>query len=641
MEWLSYLLKVSACLGLFYTLYHFFLQKLTFFSVNRIYLLSTLIISFAIPVLQLTVERPGVSYSNQVREDTAVYSSNFTDLQAPAAASPNPVSKAVEDADPINWKELLFTCYWLIAIIMLGMYAFQFLQLLKQVRHVSQKVGRLKVVFKSEGFTNCSFLNYVFLNREELSEEEMAVILHHENVHISRYHSVDKMIIAICKVLLWFNPVIYLYDKALAQVHEYEADKETSAAIGSTSYASMLLAIAVRNNNPSLTHSFVRNPLKGRIKMLFSNPSKNMKKLMYLTTLPMALALIWTFAVQVVYANIPATVSEQASKPTTIKSVQVEKAPRKAMPFKELKTKKLSRLAAPSDTLWMIRSRDLNRYSEVLIDGKSYAIDILTKISPSCLKSIAFGRGKIDITTKNNKIEYATKIDRENAIARDKARASGKSYIRYAQKNQDGSRYEYIEITTKGGAGGGVSLDKGKKLLLIYEGKQYSERNFKALTNDQLINRGMRFSSFDEPKEEIDVKYGKGYGSMIEIFEPKDTILSDTISLRPKSGKKKIFRKPMGLEVEDGYGKFSYSARDSSIYNEGLRFATLYGDVKMGNSKLQIAADKIKFDGTNHIALAQNASFTIQGKDKAIVADFVKFDLRKGTYKILTSMVDF
>ena len=95
------------------------------------------------------------------------------------------------------------------------------------------------------------------------------------------------------------------------------------------------------------------------------------------------------------------------------------------------------------------------------------------------------------------------------------------------------------------------------------------------------------------------------------------------------------------MEVEDGYGKFSYSARDSTVYNQGLRFATLYGNVKMSNDKLQISADKIEFDGTKHIAMAENANFIIQGKIDPIVAHFVRFDLRKGTYKILNSMTDF
>lgn len=628
MEWLIYLLKVSACLGLFYALYHFFLQKLTFFSVNRIYLLSTLIISFAIPALQLTVEKPGVSYSNQVKEDTTVYSSNLTDLQAPEAASPNPVPKAVEDADPINWKELLFTCYWLIAIIMLGVYAFQFLQLLKQTRHVSQKVGRLKVVFKSEGFTNCSFLNYVFVNQQELSEEEMTMILKHELVHVSRYHSIDKLLMSAFKALLWFNPLLYLYDKALEQVHEYEADKETSIVTGNTPYANVLLAMAVRKNNPSLAHSFVRNPLKGRIKMLFTSPSKNMKKLMYLAALPIGLALTWTFAVQVVYANYPVRAPKHTSAVRTqVSPVPEEKIPlNAAVPNKKIKIKNPLR-TSPPDTLWMVDGVSPGKYSEVIIDGKSYDIDILKKISPRVISTFRGSPGRLEITTHNNRIEYATEIDRYNRIARNKALASGKIYVRYPQKSEDGSRYDWINIKVTGqnGGGGGLGLERGKKLLLIYEGKQYSERKFKALTADQLRNRSMSFRTFGSTKNEIGAKYGQEYSAMIEVFKPE--ILEN-----------RVFRDPRN--VNDSNSKVSYNATDSVVVSKDGKHITLYGKVKLVKGQLNITAEKAKYEDAGQIVYAKNVSFTSDLYQEPVIKNFVKFDLKGGSYQVLSNIPD-
>ncbi|MES2456516.1 MAG: M56 family metallopeptidase [Bacteroidota bacterium] len=539
MEWLNYLLKVTACTALFYAFYHFYLQRLTFFSVNRAYLLGTLVLSFVIPALQLEVASSAVRSSSP--ETLRTYTSSFTPAVNPGPVAQYSPVQADEEALAVDWQQVLWVSYWLIAAVMLSLFAYRALQLLRHTRNVNQKIGRLRVVYKEEGFTNCSFLNYVFLNRQELSDEEMAVILHHENVHISRYHSVDKLIVATCKALLWFNPMLYLYDKALTQVHEYEADQETSTAVGSTSYASLLLAIAVRNNNPALAHSFVQNPLKGRIKMLFTNPSKNTRKFMYLAALPIGLGLVWTFAVQVVYASLPVATQKQTESRTSapkqtppertetaLKPVGTEKANLPAaVPFKELEVKKPVEL---TDTLWMLDYRKINRNAEVYIDGKLYDIDILTKISPSCMVSSSYD-GKYKITTKDNKIEYATKTDRENALTRDKARASAKPYIRYTQKGQSGKRYDYIEITTKGGSGGGVSVDRGKKLLLIYEGKQYSERQFKALTNDQLIDRSMSFGSFNEADAELTAKYGKGYGAKIEISKPEDVTPADTTSI--------------------------------------------------------------------------------------------------------------
>ncbi|WP_316793106.1 M56 family metallopeptidase [Pedobacter frigoris] len=291
MEWLIYLLKVSACMALFYALYYLFLQRLTFFSFNRFYLLSALAVSFLIPALQLELERQ-VEVQEEVAQDIPMLT---VESFAPVGV-PNSVS---EDSlfSEYSWQEITNVVYWLIAATMLVLFVYQMIQLLKHITKVNKRVGRLKVVYKPTGFTNCSFLNYVFVDQQDLKEEEIAVILQHEAVHANRLHSLDKLFVNVCKVFLWFNPLIYLYAQSLEQVHEYEADQEASSIIGNTSYANLLLTIAVRKNNTPLVHSFVKSPLKARIKMLFTNQSKNMKKLTYLTALPLSSILLWSFSV--------------------------------------------------------------------------------------------------------------------------------------------------------------------------------------------------------------------------------------------------------------------------------------------------------------------------------------------------------
>ncbi len=619
MEWLIYLAKVSVCMGLFYAFYYLSLQKLTFFNLNRFYLLTTLILSFVIPMLQLQVQSltqdPGKN-----TEVSAVYTSSFTDHSNTDAAIQPYLQQRDERLLAIDWQQVLFVSYLLIAILMLSIFAFQAIQLLKHTRQVHQKIGRLKVVFKVEGFTNCSFLNYVFLNRQELSDEEVAVILHHENVHISRYHSIDKLLITICKALLWFNPLVYLYERALEQVHEYEADKETSEAIGSMPYANILLTMAVRRRNPSLTHSFVRNALKERIKMLFNNQSKNMKKLIYLLLLPLGLVLTWIFAVQVVYASPP----DPTLKEIEVKPVQVEKTSLKALPYRELKTTKIPTQKPQSDTLWMIDYPLLSKYTEVIIDGKSYDADILTKISPRCISTTSGNNGKIEITTHKNKIEYATKIDRENVIIRKKALALGKVYARYPQKRQDGSRYEEISIKQKNGSGGSVGLNKGKKLLLLYNGKQYSEREFKAFPAEQFKDCNMSFRSGLD--KETKAQYGEEYGSMIAVSKIEIT----------SEGIKKTFRNP---DNNDGVtSKLSYSARDSVVVGKEKKQISLFGEVKLIQGQLNITADKVRYENANQIVYAKNVSFTSELYQNPVTEKFVKFDLKGGTFQILSNI---
>lgn len=292
MEWLSYLLKVSACTVLFFGFYLLVLQKLTFFKINRLYLLSSLCLSFLIPAMEFTlVKQRSMPAAIPKIEHVPTHGSEYmladNSLSAPA----------------FDWLSLLPLAYFTILAGLIFISGRQLFQLLKNVKQPLREINGLKIVFKTEGFTNCSFFNYVFINPDSLNESEMAVLLRHEEVHAKQLHSIDKMILMVFKSVLWFNPVVYLYDKALEQVNEYEADEITAGCFGSKAYAGLLLKLAVVKSDMPLIHNFVKNPLKDRVKMLFNTKSGRMKKLNYLLALPVGLGLLWLFAVQVVYAS--------------------------------------------------------------------------------------------------------------------------------------------------------------------------------------------------------------------------------------------------------------------------------------------------------------------------------------------------
>ncbi|KQR69814.1 M56 family metallopeptidase [Pedobacter sp. Leaf176] len=298
MELLTYLLKVSACTALFFGFYLLVLRKLTFFRINRFYLLVTLLLSFVIPALQFNVEKAA-----DVRQ-----------VSAPVAAPPLPIyaiaqAQAVEviqmpvARQGIDWFSLIPYAYLSVAAILLGFSTWQLCRLLIYINNHSTRQNGLKLVPKTVGFTNCSFFNYVFIDERNLSGPDLAVLLKHEEVHANQFHSIDKIILMICKAVLWFNPIVYFFDKALEQTHEYEADEMTSLNFGTGAYAKLLLKLAVSGSNMPLIHNFVKSPIKARIKMLYNLKSGNMKKLSYLMVLPVAIGLVWLFSVQVVYAQ--------------------------------------------------------------------------------------------------------------------------------------------------------------------------------------------------------------------------------------------------------------------------------------------------------------------------------------------------
>jgi len=297
---LIYLLKVSACTALFFGFYIVVLRKLTFFKINRFYLLTTLILSFIIPALQFEVKR-----EITVAETEAAV--NIPEIKPANQATTKFIQPVVVEYEPevykLDWMMVIYYAYSIVASLLLLLCLWRLFSLLKHTNRYIKNRDGLKLVIKTKGFTNCSFFNYVFIDDANLSAMDLSVLLKHEQVHSRQYHSIDKVVLMMFKCILWFNPIVYLYDNALEQVHEYEADEITSLDFGNRAYANLLLKLAVIKSDMPLIHNFVKSPIKNRIKMLFHSKSKNMKKLIYLLVLPVVVGLFWLFAVQIVYAQ--------------------------------------------------------------------------------------------------------------------------------------------------------------------------------------------------------------------------------------------------------------------------------------------------------------------------------------------------
>ncbi|WP_316795890.1 M56 family metallopeptidase [Pedobacter agri] len=301
MEWLIYLLQVSVCTVVFFSFYLLVLRKLTFFKFNRFYLLGSLFLSFIIPSLQFEVQREIIFADTEIQTpvpDLKPINNEPFQLIKPVVVEYQPNNK-----QNINWKKLGLYLYGGIASMIIIAFGWRMHDLLKYTYHYVTTNDGLKLISKSKGFTNCSFFNYVFIDENSLSEAELQVLLKHEKVHAQQLHSLDKILLMLFKSMLWFNPIVYLFDKALEQVHEYEADEVTSTDFGNQAYANLLLRLAVAKSDMLLIHNFVKSPIKDRIKMLFNSKSRNLKKSFYLLAVPVISCLVWLFAVKVVYAN--------------------------------------------------------------------------------------------------------------------------------------------------------------------------------------------------------------------------------------------------------------------------------------------------------------------------------------------------
>ncbi len=284
-----YLCQVSACMGIFYLFYYALLSRFTFFTINRWYLLLTMVISFVIPLLTITVQQQEAypAIINQV-----VY---VNQLQIPAG--PMLINAASEPVStPLNWIDALKTFYILSVLALsarLIIIVFKFLTKMRNKKRT--RVGGVQIVSGDNSLNNGSFFNYIFLNGDELTADEMRQIIAHEMLHVKLYHSVDRILVKVAQIFLWFNPFVYLYARAIEQNHEFEVDREVGTATDKNKYAELLLHLSVAAGG-TLYHNFSMVPLKKRITMLFTKPTHKMKKVIYLLVVPVVLISCLAFA---------------------------------------------------------------------------------------------------------------------------------------------------------------------------------------------------------------------------------------------------------------------------------------------------------------------------------------------------------
>jgi hypothetical protein len=142
------------------------------------------------------------------------------------------------------------------------------------------------------------------------------MIVSHESRHSSLFHLADLILLQIAKVIFWFHPLVYVYNKRLLLVHEYQAD--SVAAPQPQAYGRFLVEQALLQSAPSVAHSFNRSPIKNRIVML-TRRSTALAKGKMLVFLPVALVCTLCFS-----SYLPFNKSERGGQLITFKGNKIE-----------------------------------------------------------------------------------------------------------------------------------------------------------------------------------------------------------------------------------------------------------------------------------------------------------------------------
>ncbi|WP_299128165.1 M56 family metallopeptidase [uncultured Winogradskyella sp.] len=281
------ILQIVTCQALFLLVYDFVLRKETFFNYNRAYLLITTVLSFILPFIKFP------ELKNTVTKDLVIQLPEvFIGTKAPSNYDVSIAEKAgivLEQPEIPLWQIILGA----------GIGVAGFIFLLKMFRlywlkHKNPKrwKGNILIVNLLNSTAAFSFFSTIFLG-EKISTTERNTIYKHELVHVKQWHSLDLLCFELLRILFWFNPLVYIYQMRIKELHEFIADAKAVKQNGKAEYYERLLNQIFDVNHISFTNTFFKSSLiKKRIVMLQKSKSKQWHLLKYALLIPLVFGML-------------------------------------------------------------------------------------------------------------------------------------------------------------------------------------------------------------------------------------------------------------------------------------------------------------------------------------------------------------
>lgn len=376
---LVYILKSTACLIILFLFYRLFLEKVSMHTFKRFYLLGALILSFIIP-LMVFVE--------------------YVDAPMPQQLDPLPILHTGEvfQMKPVLERPFfhLATIAWSIYGLGLLLFGWKFTQNLVQLtsrirKNPKKKLKHCTHVLLQEQMPPHTFFQYIFLNKFKLESHEIPrEVLIHEETHVAQKHSWDVLLIELLQVVLWFNPLIILFKKAMKLNHEFLADRAVLSKNGDPiSYQNILLAFSTPNygkqNQPALSNAIHYSSIKKRFTVMKTKTSQKTIIIRSVLLLPILALLLFGFSDKKEIVRPPIEVANQsivAPIKITVNAKQEIFIEGKRINLENLSTE-INRLANTNDS-----SNQLKPQVQLEVEG-NLGMKLLTSIKEQLAKTEA------------------------------------------------------------------------------------------------------------------------------------------------------------------------------------------------------------------------------------------------------------
>ena len=405
-EFLIYDLKVAVLIAVFYFFYRLLMERETMHRLNRIVLLSSILLSLALPLCVITFHKTIEIEQMRVVDRPELV---ITEL--------GPVSE--EESAGMRFLKNLLQPYVFFAIFMIGLLC-RSLYIANSYRHLRRMIKDSEQHSLEDGVTLAvvdlpvapfSWMRTIVLSRTDY-EERNPSILAHERGHILQHHSWDIVFVEVLTALQWFNPVVWLLRRDLRTIHEYEADASVlSSGSDVGQYIQLLMRKATGTQACILANGINNSTIKKRIIMMLNKKNNRHAWLRALYVVPVvAVSLAVSARTVVDYQYAQPTNDKATSNAIAAEDFVVDQQVYDEKANENLKKEKTATIDATSDSmksthpmLEIRKNADNGKRPLVIINGTETPYDELVSISPNIIKSVTVLKDKASLDLYGSK----------------------------------------------------------------------------------------------------------------------------------------------------------------------------------------------------------------------------------------------
>ncbi|HEK20703.1 M56 family metallopeptidase [Mucilaginibacter sp.] len=391
-----FLLKANAALLLFCGGYYLILRQLTFYTLNRAYLITGILFATIYPYVDLSsfaIRHEALAKPVQ----TVIYK-----WQLPAQ----------ELFSRPNYWQWLIVIFWA-GVVFLGIRFLMQLFSLYILYHNSkpQRIHNHNVRVIKGDAAPFSFWRSIYINPDKHSRGDLEAILQHEQEHVNGWHTIDIILAELSCIFYWFNPGIWLMKKAVRENIEFITDRLIlNNGMDSKSYQYSLINVGFNNHTPGIVNHFNLSTIKKRIIMMNAKRSSRAMLTRYAFVIPTVIGSLLVFTISKADVAKPFTIKlANAIKPVSIALKQAAKntiaftdtVPAKATySIKVDNTSKSAKVlsikkGSPAKQAFFISTDKKHSLdsANIVVDGKKISKSELAKINPATIAHLSVVTG--------------------------------------------------------------------------------------------------------------------------------------------------------------------------------------------------------------------------------------------------------